>query len=118
MRVGLHGEDGYLLANVGFRRAGFEHDFEDTVIRNHLDSMNLLCKIDEKRDVSKRVVFTFSRGSENDDVRPAVGETVTERLVEVVRVLFCDMDDHGGELLPQFGGNAVQIADDGGGHAA
>ena len=90
MRVRLHGEDGNLLADVGFGRAGFEHDLENAVIRNHLDTRDFLSKINQQGDVSECMVFPFSRGSENDDVRPTVGETVTERLVEVVRVLFRD----------------------------
>ncbi len=61
------------------------------------------------------MVFAFAGGAEDDDVVPVVLLAESEGLVEVVGVLFGDVLEALCELLAEFGGERVAVADDDGG---
>ena len=110
MRVRLHGEDGDLLADAGFGRAGFEHDFEDAIIRNHLDTRNFLRKINQEGDIAERMVELTADRSVYDKVVTAFFQCDADRVLQI-GIILADVQQ---DQIVRFRDHAerIEITDD------
>ena len=85
---------------------------EASIISDHLNLRTGQREVGEQGNIAERMVFAPASCAEDNEVVPALGKTMPERLGEVIGLLLGDFDEAGLERGLQLWRQAVQVADD------